>query len=290
MNIIVSIPAYNESKTIGNVIRDIKKYMKNYDYKILVVDDGSNDNTKGIAKKEGAIVFSHPINYGLAETFKTEIKKCLELKADIIVHTDADGQYPAKFIPSLIREIEQGYDLVLGSRFKGHIECMPFIKKLGNKAFSRVISNITRVKISDAQTGFRAFKKEVAENINIISNFTYTQEQIIKAVRQKYRIKEIPIDTFKTRKSKLMKNPFDFAVRAGTNLIRIYRDYEPIKFFSSIGLTLSLIGILIGIYLVYNFLSTGIVGHIPLTIAATLFILTGIQIILFGFLADMQRK
>jgi len=135
MQIIITIPAYNEEGTIGTVIRDIHEVMKDnsYNYKILVVDDGSKDNTKNIAKNEGAIVYSHSKNYGLAETFNTEIKKSLELEADVIVHIDADTQYKPIEIPKLIKEIENGYDLVLGSRFKGTIESMPLIKKLAIK-------------------------------------------------------------------------------------------------------------------------------------------------------------
>jgi len=171
MKVIVTIPAYNEEKTIGNLIKGIKKALvkEKCAYDILVVDDGSRDKTAETAKKAGALVYSHPKNYGLAETFKTEIEKCLELKADVIVHIDADRQYQADEIPKLLAEIRKGYDLVLGSRFKGKIEEMPLVKRLGNMAFSRVISQITGLEISDAQTGFRAFTKEVAEQVPITS-------------------------------------------------------------------------------------------------------------------------
>ena len=149
MNIIVTIPAYNEEKTIGKLIMEIKKVMNknSYHYKILVVDDGSKDGTAKSAKNAGAIVYYHPKNYGLAETFKTEILKSLELKPDIIVHIDADSQYQPEEIPKLIEEIKKGYDLVLGSRFKGKIEEMPFIKRLGNVWFSKIVSEITNLQI-----------------------------------------------------------------------------------------------------------------------------------------------
>ena len=129
MKIVVTIPAYNEEKTLGKVIADIKQVMQRekYNYEIIIVDDGSKDKTAETAKKTGAKVYSHPKNYGLAEAFRTEIEKSLEHKADIIIHTDADGQYLASDIPKLIKEIENGYELVLGSRFKGKIESMPFI-------------------------------------------------------------------------------------------------------------------------------------------------------------------
>ena len=291
--IIITIPAYNEEKTIGGVIKEIKEVMDktNYKYEICVLDDGSRDKTKIIAEKLGAIVFSHPINYGLAETFKEEIRKCLELKADIIIHTDADGQYPAIYIPELIKEIENGYDLVLGSRFKGKIQSMSLIKRIGNIIFSKVISQITKTKITDAQTGFRAFTKNTAK-IQITSDHTYTQEQIIRAVKNKFKIKEIPIYARKTRKSKLIKNPFEYAIKAGINLLRVYRDFKPLKFFGSISFFLFFLSFIIILYSILRMIISGLNildRIIPTLLFAVLFFLTGLQILLFGFLADQQK-
>ena len=293
MNVVITIPAYNEEKTISDLIRDIKNVMSNtkYKYKILVVDDGSTDLTGEAAKKQGAVVCSHSSNLGLAETFRTEIKKSLEFNPNIIVHTDADRQYLARDIPKLIKEIENGYDLVLGNRFIGHIEGMPFVKRLGNKLFSRVISNIIKVKIGDAQTGFRAFTNKVAKEVNIISNHTYTQEQIIKAIKQGFKIKEVPVYFAKRDgKSRLMRNPFEYAVKAWINILRVYRDYEPLKFFGSTGMFLLAIGIIIGFYFIYLHFTVGIRGHLGLTLLMILSIVSGIQVILFGFLADMNKK
>ena len=294
MKVIITIPAYNEEKTLGKVITDIKNVMNKtrYKYKILIVDDGSTDNTAKTAKQAGAIVYSHPRNYGLAEAFRTEIKKCLELKADIIVHTDADGQYLASEIPKLIEPvIKKQADLVLGSRFKGHIESMPLIKRLGNKAFSKVISNITHTKITDGQTGFRAFTKEVAEKIQIISNHTYTQEQVIRTLKNKFKVLEVPVYFAKRDgKSRLMKNPFEYAIKAWINIFRIYRDYEPLKFFGLFGGIFFLLGFLIGIWLFYLFFTTRIVGHYPSIMLSVLLMSIGLQIWLFGFLADMKKN
>lgn len=294
MKIIVTIPAYNEEKSIGRLVSGIKRVMDEggYDYKILVVDDGSKDKTAVIAKKAGAIVYSHPKNYGLAECFKSEIEKCLELKADIIVHIDADLQYRPEEIPKLLKEIENGYDLVLGSRFKGKIEYMPLIKRIGNIAFSKAVSQITRIRISDAQTGFRAFTKKVAEITPITSNHTYTQEQIIRAVRKKFRVKEVPIYFAKRDgKSRLMSNPFGYAIRASINLIRIYRDFEPLKFFGFIGGFILLIGFALGLYLVYfQFFGAGAFRHMGLIMLDILIITIGLQVVIFGFIADMLKK
>ncbi|MFH1593037.1 MAG: glycosyltransferase family 2 protein [Candidatus Woesearchaeota archaeon] len=294
MKIVVSIPAFNESETISKVLMEIKEVMhkSNYNFDILVVDDGSKDETAKLAKEAGAIVYSHPYNHGLAKAFKTEIQESLKLDADLIVHTDADGQYLAKDIPRLIEEIKEGYDLVLGNRFTGGIEKMPFLKKLGNKAFSKAISKIIKFKVGDCQTGFRAFTRKVAEEIEIVSDHTYTQEQIIKSVRQGFKIKEIPT-YFAERiggRSRLMKNPFQYAFNAWKNIIRIYRDYEPLRFFGRIGLLFFTLGFLIGLWLTVLFFITGKVEHTSTVILGTLLMLTGIQIVLFGFLADMRKK
>ena len=289
MKIIVTIPAYNEEKTIVDLIHRINNAMRGkYNYKILVVDDGSKDKTAFAAKKSGAMVYSHPKNYGLAETFRTEVEKSLEAGADLIVHIDADTQYKPEEIPELIKEIKNGYDLVLGSRFKGKIESMPYIKRIGNKAFSRIISNITGIRISDAQTGFRAFTNEVAKKIKIKSNHTYTQEQIIRAVREKFRIKEVPVYFAKRKdKSRLISSPFGYALRAWINILRIYRDYKPLKFFGVLGTLIFLFGIMIGFYLVFLHLTTGISGHLALLMLDVIILSIGFQLLTFAFLADM---
>ena len=290
MKVLISIPAYNEEKDIERVIKEIKTVMNNkYDYSIQLIDDGSTDRTAEIAKKLGAKVYSHPRNLGLAEAFKTELQKFLESKSDIIVHIDADGQYPAEYIPKLIEKIKLGNDLVIGSRIIEGRKDLSLIKKWGNKAFSRVVSKIIRYRITDAQSGFRAFTKDVAR-IKIRSFHTYTQEQIIRAARNKFRITEIPILTRSTRRSKLLKNPFEYAIKSWINLFRIYRDYEPLKFFGLIGLSFLIIGLIFGIYLISRFLIIGSIGHLPLTILTMLLLVIGVQIILFGFLADMRKE
>lgn len=292
MKVIITIPAYNEEEDIGRVLAEINETMRktDYSYKIQVVDDGSKDKTAEIAKKHGAIVYTNNRNLGLAETFRKEIMHCLKSNADIIVHTDADGQYSPKHIPELIKKIEEGYDLVLGSRFRGDIVGMPLLKIFGNKAFSKVISSLIGVKITDSTTGFRAFTKEVASDIKFINTFTYTQEQIIRAAKQKFRIVEIPIETRKTRDSRLFKNPFEYAVKAWINIFRIYRDFDPLKFFGIIGLAFFLFGFLIGLWFMYLHFASGIEGHFGLMILMILLVLMGIQIVLFGFFADMNKK
>ncbi len=291
MKIIISIPAYNEEKHLGPVIKEIKDVMleTDYDFKILVLNDGSKDKTIEVAKKAGAIVYSNKRNLGLAETFKHEMQKCIEHKANIIIHTDADGQYPAKFIPLMIKKIEEGNDLVLGSRFGKGDYSGSIMKKFGNIAFAKVFSGLLKTKLTDTTTGFRAFTTEVAE-LPLINNFTYTQEQLIRAGKKRLKITEIPITTRKTRPSRLFNGPLDYAFKAWINILRIYRDFEPLKFFGQLGMFFLTIGFALGIWILITLINTGGVGGIPRTILSAVFILTGIQVILFGFLADMNKN
>ncbi len=291
MKVIITIPAYNEERTLPFILEEIKGIMNQteYTYELLIVDDGSKDRTLQVAQQHGAIAVRKK-HRGLAETFRSEMEECLKRKADIIVHTDADGQYHSRHIPELIRKVEEGYDLVLGSRFRGNIESMPLLKRLGNIAFSKVLSSLTKVRITDSTTGFRAFTSEIAREINYINTFTYTQEQIIKAAKQGFKIIEIPILARRTRESRLFKNPFQYAVRAWINIFRIYRDYEPLAFFGRIGMLGLAGGVLIGFYFVYLHFSSGISGHLGLLFLMMILLVFGLQTVLFGFLADMMRK
>lgn len=285
---VVVIPAYNEEGSIEVVIKDVRKYVDN----IVVVNDGSTDRTENIARKEGVVVVSHRMRIGLGKTFRDGVTKAIELGAEIIVNIDADGQYEAADIPRLVSPIASGdYDLVMGSRFAGSIELMPKMKRFGNKLFTRVLISITGVGITDGQTGFRAFSKELAETIKIRGGYTYTQEMIIEAVVHKFRIAEIPIN-FRKREhgeSKLMEGPFHFAGLAGSLLLRVLRDHYSMKLFGLIGILFSLSGILVFENAVFDWLNDGNID-MNIFIIALLLISNGIAFIFFALLTDMHRK
>ncbi len=221
--IIITIPAYNEENSIGRVIQEINLVMNrtNWSYQILVLDDGSTDNTKEIAIQNGAKVLSNKINLGLANTFRREMEICKNLNADIIVHTDADGQYPPKHIPKMIESVLDGNDLMLGSRFGNGNYCGTIGKKLGNQFFAKVFCLLFRKNIHDTTTGFLAFTKKISQ-LPIKSKFTYTQEQLIRTIRSKKTIKEIPIQARKTRKSRLFSSIFEYFYRAAITILKIF--------------------------------------------------------------------
>lgn len=228
MKLVVMIPAYNEEKTVGRVIDEIPRGIEGVDViEILVINDGSVDNTRHVAEIAGAnLVVSHCTNRGLAASFRTGLKVALRMNADIIVNTDADLQYDQTQIRELVHPIlSNEADMVLGSRFKGYIEEMPTRKKLGNMFATSVTRVFSGFNTSDAQSGFRAFTRELASSLKITSTKTYVQETIIRAARCGYRITEIPI-TFRKRQgpSRLIKSIWGYAFIVLPELISCYID------------------------------------------------------------------
>jgi glycosyltransferase involved in cell wall biosynthesis len=287
LKVVVTIPAYNEEETIADVIEGCKKYAD----EILVIDDGSTDRTKEIAHSAGAKVIVHKINLGLSETIQDGFRVALNIGADIIVNIDADGQYLPEEIPKLITPIARDEaDFVLGSRFAGHIEEMPWIKRVGNKLFTRVVRTLTNTEISDGQTGFRAFNRTAAfASIDLAGKYTYTQEQIIRLIEEGFRVAEVPI-YFARRvsgSSRLIASPLNYAAKAFAVTLRTYRDYHPVLFFGIIGGVFILMGLLLGSFVVLEWITTGLVFRESTAVLAAMFVMSGFQFLFFGFLADM---
>ncbi|MFH1235301.1 MAG: glycosyltransferase family 2 protein [Candidatus Diapherotrites archaeon] len=294
MKLAITIPAFNEEKTIAKVIEEIPRRIEGIkEIKIIVIDDGSTDHTGKIAAKSGAVVVRHAGNRGLAKAFKTGIDAALEGGADIIVNTDADFQYNQKQIPLLVKPVAEGKaDIVLGSRFKGWIEEMPSSKRFGNILATKVVRFVSGYDISDAQTGFRAFSREAALRMNISSNFTYTQESLLIAAEHKMKVIEIPVD-FRKRSdsSRLFGSVLGYAKRAGMTLLVNYLNYHPLRIFSAIGGIFFLGGILAGFRVLSHFFATGAVEpYYPTAILSGILMTIGLQIVLFGFIGEMVKR
>lgn len=294
MKLIVMIPAHNEEKTISDVIKNVPRNIEGIDdIKVLVINDGSNDKTVEKARIAGANkIISNKKNLGLAQTFKKGLNESLEMGADIIVNIDADNQYDSKEIPKLILPIlESRADIVLGDRQINKLDHMPLSKKIGNRIATWVTRRLSGYPVKDAQTGFRAFSREAALKLNILGSYTYVQETIIQAVHKDLIIEEVPI-SFRKRegKSKLISNIFSYAKNAAVIILRTYRDYEPIKTFAIIGIIFIIISLIPGFVVLRNYFATGTFsGHTGRGLLTLLLVFIGVQIIVFGLLADMLR-
>lgn len=210
---IVAIPAYNEEKTIGSVIREIKEHVpNNIETLILVVDDGSTDDTLNISKQAGAdIIVSHPRNYGVGIAYKTAITHAIKHDADIICTIDADRQFYPYQIASLIQPIlTQKTDVVIGSRFlkKSNIRTVPILNQVFNRIMAGFLSILLGQECTDAESGFRALTKDAAKALNLLGIGSFSHDMLLDLRFKKYRIIEIPVKVryFNNRKSRVVRN------------------------------------------------------------------------------------
>ena len=294
MKLVVMIPAYNEAESISKVIKEIPEEIKGIDrIDILVINDGSVDNTLGEARRAGADkIISHKRNLGLGISFRDGLEEALKMGADIIVNTDADFQYNGAEISRLVEPILDGTaDMVIGDRQVDKIDHMPTGKLLGNRLATWVTRRVTGLPIRDAQTGFRAFSRDAALKMNLTGNYTYVQETLIQAANKNLVVEQIPIE-FRSRsgKSRLVSGLFSYAKSAGTTILRSYRDYQPFRAFIAVGIIFIVIGLLTGFRVLLHYFSTGTVTpYLPSAVLTTVLVMAGLQAVVFGLLADMLK-
>ncbi|HWQ96183.1 MAG TPA: glycosyltransferase [Candidatus Methylomirabilis sp.] len=294
----ITIPAYNEEKNIGRVIREIPKRIEGIDeIEIIVINDGSNDRTSEAAKEAGANrIISHSNNKGVGRAFSTGLNAAIETGADIIVNIDADRQFNPEDIPKLIEPIlKNEAEFVTASRFldKDLEPEIPYIKKIGNQLFTWVISEITGQYFTDTQCGFRAFSRKAALKLNLFGKFTYTQEVFLDLVNKDITIKEIPIwvSYDKNRKSRVVKNPLLYGIKALSIIIRTVRDTKPLFFFGNFGLFFLLTGFLIGAWLILRWWITGYVSpYTSMVNLSALLLIVGFILCVLALIADMLSR
>lgn len=291
MKLIIQIPCYNEEASLPITLNALPKQISGIDeIEILVIDDGSTDKTVEVAKANGVQhIVSMPHNCGLAKAFVAGINGALAQGADIIVNTDADNQYCADDIEKLVRPIlNKEADIVIGTRPVSNISHFSLLKKNLQKLGSWVMRRVSSTQVEDAPSGFRAFSRSAALQINIFDNYTYTLETIIQARAKGLQLVCVPINVNPDlRKSKLVRNMFDYIRRSVFTMLRMFIIYRPFRFFSILASLFFISGSLIGLRFLYYYVFSSGSGHIQSLILSAILIIISVQIGVIAILSEL---
>jgi len=291
MKLIIQIPAFNEEDTIAQTLREIPKKIDGVtSVETLVIDDGSSDKTAEAARKAGANhVVQLKTHRGLSAAFRAGIDAALRLGADIIVNTDADNQYAAADIGKLIAPIVAGTaEVVIGDREVATSPHMSPVKRTLQRLGSWTVGLASGLRVGDVTSGFRAFSREAAMQINVFNPFTYTLETIIQSGARNLGVQSVPVRTnATTRPSRLYRGAGTYVRKSIATIFRIYTLYKPLKTFFAIGTALLALGAILGIRFLWHFAEGDRAGHIQSLILAAVFLIVGFQTILIGLVADL---
>ncbi|MFQ5561458.1 MAG: glycosyltransferase family 2 protein [Nitrospinota bacterium] len=297
MKLLIAIPCLNEAEGISGVLKALPTHLEGISsFKVLVIDDGSTDNTAEKAKISGADVIAHTHNLGVGEAFKTALEFALANGFDIMINVDGDGQFDLKDIPRLLEPIiKTEADFVSGSRFVDP-SCypeMPAVKFWGNKRISHFISKLTGERFYDVSCGFRAYSREALLKLNLEGKFTYTQETFLDLTLKNLRIKEVPIQVtyFPGRKSRVAGSIPVYAFKTLKIILRAYRDYYPIRFFWSIALVFFSFGVFFGSILLFHYIKyQKFSGHIWAGGVSGFLLLISLTFFILGIVTDMLDR
>ncbi|QSX40438.1 glycosyltransferase family 2 protein [Shewanella cyperi] len=291
MKLIVQIPCYNEAASIGAVIAAVPKHIPGVEsIEILVIDDGSTDATVDMARAAGANhIISNTGNMGLARSFHTGIETCLQLGADIIVNTDGDNQYCGADISRLVQPILAAKaDIVIGDRggfSNPHFSCF---KKTLQVLGSFIIKKMTKLNITDAVSGFRALSRHAAQQINIVSEFSYTIEMLVQASAKRLSVVSVPVATNeKQRDSRLFRSIPQFLYFSITTLLRMYTMYRPLRVFFTLGLLALIAGSIPIVRFIYFYWLGQGDGHVQSLVLGGTLVILGVFTLLAGLIADL---
>jgi glycosyltransferase involved in cell wall biosynthesis len=292
MKLIIQIPCKDEEEQLPQTLAALPRDVPGLDeVEWLVVDDGSTDRTVEVARAHGV---DHIVrltnNKGLAAAFEAGLDACLKLGADVVVNTDADNQYDARDIPKLVEPIVTGRaDMVIGDREVETIEHFSNVKKRLQRAGSAVVRGASGTSVPDTTSGFRAYNREAAISINVVSKYTYTLETIIQAGKMLVAIDHVPIRTNVTeRESRLFGSMSEYVRRNALAIFRVYTMYEPLKVFMTVAALLGLVAMVIFSRFAYFYvIADEGSGHIQSLILGAVLLIAAVQLAALGILGDV---
>ena len=293
MKLIIQIPCLNEEQTLPATLADLPREIEGFDeVEWLIIDDGSPDRTVEVAKSLGV---DHIVrltnNKGLAYAFQAGLDACLKLGADVIVNTDGDNQYDGKDIPKLVGPILSGKaDMVVGNREVHKIEHFSPLKISLQKLGSWVVRQASATEVPDTTSGFRAYNREAAIQMAVVSKFTYTLETIIQAGKQLVAVDHVAIRTNpKTRESRLFPSMWSYVRRNSVSIFRIYSQYEPLRVFMTAAVVVGLIALVVWARFAYFYIveDEG-AGHVQSLILGAVLFNAAMVLAALGVMGDLM--
>ena len=291
MKVVIQIPCLDEAQTLPATIGDLPTVLQGVDeIRVVVIDDGSDDETGDIAASLGATVVRLPETRGLAAAFSAGIESALGAGADIVVNTDGDNQYRGDDVAALIAPIVEGRaDIVIGARPIATMRDFSWSKKWLQRAGSWVVRRLSGTAVADATSGFRAYSREAALRLEVFSGYTYTLETIVQAANHGLRVASVPIRVNSVaRPSRLVRSSAHYVLRAGSGLLRMFVVYKPFRFFIVPAAVLMGIAFAIGLrFLWFYTISGGAAGHLQSLILAGMLFGLGAALTVVAFLGDL---
>jgi glycosyltransferase involved in cell wall biosynthesis len=243
--VIAGMPAYNEEKFIGTLVLSARRYVD----EVIVVDDGSSDNTADVAGLAGAEVLRHPNNLGYGAAIRSLLAEAKKRKADILVILDADSQHDPREIPKLVSPVRDGYDFVIGSR-QNQSARIPFYRRVGQKVIVRSLSVLSGKDITDSECGFRAFSRKALDTLELKEDgMAISAETIAEATRCNLKVIQVPVSVT-YHKEGSTHNPLSHGLGVLTRILTMISERRPLFFFGFAGAFLIVLGIISGVYTV----------------------------------------
>jgi len=293
MKLIIQIPCFNEEEQLPATLADLPRQVAGFDtVEWLIIDDGSTDRTIEVARTHGVDhIVKLTNNKGLATGFQAGLDACLKLGADVIVNTDADNQYRASDIPKLVAPVLEGRaDMVVGDRQVQTIEHFSPLKIALQRLGSWVVRQASNTTVPDTTSGFRAYNREAALQMAVVSRYTYTLETIIQAGKLLVATDHVPIGTNpKTRESRLFPSMWSYVRRNALAIFRIYSQYEPLRIFWSLAIVIGLLALIVWGRYLYFYIDGDGAGHVQSLILGAVLFNAALLLGALGVLGDLMH-
>jgi len=293
--LVVTVPCLNEEMTVAQVVAAVPRQLDGvHRVDVLVIDDGSTDETAARALEAGARVHRHKSNLGLGRAFGSGVELALSMGADVVVNIDGDGQFDPADIGLIVRPVVDGEaDMATGSRFlrRELVPEMPTIKRWGNRWVAQIVWLLSGKRFRDVSCGFRAFSREALLRMNLFGSFTYTQETFLDLLFKDLPIVEVPVRVRGTREfgvSRMASSIPKYAWRSLKIMMRAFISYRPFSFFSVIAGVFGVTGLsLLGFLAVHYFQTGAFSPHIWAGFVGGSFSFMGILTLVLGIVGDM---